>query len=171
MKVKMILENNESIVMELYPEIAPISVANFLELIDKKFYDGVIFHRIIKDFMVQTGGYKFVEEKQAITEAGKAKSIKGEFKSNGIENNLKHTLGVVSMARTMVKDSASSQFFICTKDAPHLNGEYAAFGKVVDAESLVTLEKLNNSRTVNVGGGLTDFPYPIVRIKTIERVN
>ena len=171
MKVKMILENNESIVMELYPEIAPISVANFLELIDKKFYDGVIFHRIIKDFMVQTGGYKFVEEKQAITEAGKAKSIKGEFKSNGIENNLKHTLGVVSMARTMVKDSASSQFFICTKDAPHLNGEYAAFGKVVDAESLVTLEKLNNSRTVNVGGGLTDFPYPIVRIKTIERVD
>ena len=171
MKVKMILENNDSIVMELYPEIAPLSVANFLELIDKKYYDGVIFHRIIKDFMVQTGGYRFIDEKQSIVEAGDAKSIKGEFMANGVLNNLKHKLGVVSMARTMVKDSASSQFFICTKDAPHLDGQYAAFGKVVDDASLEVLEKLNNSHTVNVGGGLTDFPYPIVRIKTIERVN
>ena len=115
--------------------------------------------------MIQTG------DPTATGSGGSDETIKGEFKANGVVNNLRHELGVVSMARTMVNDSASSQFFICTKAAPHLDGSYAAFGKVVDSESLKVLEKLNNAKTVNVGGGLTDFPYPIIRIKTIERID
>ena len=171
MKVRLVLENGDCINFELYPEVAPISVCNFLKLVDEKYYDGIVFHRIIKDFMAQAGGYKFNEKDMMISMADERPAIKGEFKSNGVDNKLKHVLGVISMARTMVKDSASSQFFICTKASPHLDGEYAAFGKVCDAESLVVLDKLNNAKTVNVGGGLTDFPYPIVRIKTIERID
>ena len=171
MKVRLVLENGDFINLELYPEVAPISVSNFLKLVDEKYYDGIVFHRIIKDFMAQAGGYKFDEKAMTIMMTEERPAIKGEFKSNGVDNKLKHVLGVISMARTMVKDSASSQFFICTKASPHLDGEYAAFGKVCDAESLVVLDKLNNAKTVNVGGGLTDFPYPIVRIKTIERID
>ena len=170
MKVRLVLENEDVINIELYPNIAPLSVSNFLKLVDEKYYDGIVFHRIIKDFMVQAGGYKVDDKEMRLYEAKEVPSIKGEFKANGVENNLKHTLGVISMARTMVKDSASSQFFICTKASSHLDGQYAAFGKVCDEASLAILDKLNNVPTVNVGGGLTDFPYPIVRIKTIERI-
>ncbi len=92
------------------------------------------------------------------------------FQSNGVKNDLKHTLGVVSMARTSIKDSASSQFFICTADAPHLNGEYAAFGKVVGEESYKVLEELNQARTEFISNMFADFPYPIIKIKTIERI-
>ena len=113
------------IVVELYPETAPITVANFKKLVSEKFYDGLIFHRVIENFMIQGGGYTetFIERP--------ADSIKGEFKSNGVTNDLKHTRGVISMARTSVPDSATSQFFIMHKDAPHLDGDYAAFGNTV----------------------------------------
>ncbi len=166
--IRMILDNDKYIDMELYEEIAPISVKNMLELIDKKYFDGIIFHRIIKNFMVQTGGYKI--DGNELYEADPVNSIKGEFASNGVENNLKHTLGVVSMARTNVKDSASSQFFICTADAPHLDGEYAAFGKVVGEESFKVLEELNSARTEFVNNFFQDFPYPFITIKTITRI-
>ena len=168
-KVRLILENNYSMDIELYRDIAPISVENFLNLVNSKFYDGIVFHRIIKGFMAQVGGYYLDEEKMELSEARKTKPIKGEFKSNGIKNDLLHKRGVLSMARTMVKDSASSQIFICTADSPHLDGEYAAFGKVVDnEESNKTLDYLDNATTLNAGGGLTDFPWPVIRIKTIE---
>ena len=110
---------------ELYPEIAPESVNNFISLIKKGFYDGVIFHRVIKGFMIQGGC------PQGTGMGGPGYRIKGEFIQNGVANNLKHTYGVLSMARSMMKDSAGSQFFIMTSDSPHLDGSYAAFGKVL----------------------------------------
>ena len=164
--VRMTLENNKWMEIELFDDVAPISVKNFLKLVDEGFYTDIVFHRIIADFMAQAGGY--VVNDNNIDYAKECDSIKGEFKSNGVENNLKHKKGVISMARTSVKDSASSQFFICTADAPHLDGEYAAFGKVIDG--METVDYLNEVRTVNVGGGLTDFPYPVVRIKKVERI-
>lgn len=116
---------------ELYEDIAPITVQNFAKLIDEKFFDGLIFHRVISGFMIQGGGYdENLNQKEATP-------IKGEFASNGVKNTLKHTRGVLSMARTMVKDSASSQFFIMHQDAPHLDGEYAAFGMVTDGMDVV----------------------------------
>ena len=166
--VRMTLENDLYMDIELYDDVAPISVKNLLKLVDEGFYTGIVFHRIIKGFMAQAGGY--VVEGNNIDEAKECDTIKGEFKSNGVENNLKHKKGVISMARTSVKDSASSQFFICTADAPHLDGEYAAFGKVIDGASYQTLEYLDDARTINVGGGLTDFPYPLIRIKKVERI-
>lgn len=168
--VRIEIEEFGNIDLELYPTLAPITVKNFLDLVDKGFYDGTIFHRIIKDFMAQGGGYVYDKDKNTLYENGELDPIKGEFRSNGVTNDLQHTLGVISMARTSVKDSATSQFFICTDSAPHLDGEYAAFGKVTDKESLKVLNKLNNVRTVNIGGGLSDFPYPVVKIKTIKRL-
>lgn len=165
--VRMTLENEMTLDIELYDDVAPISVENFLKLVDDGFYTDIVFHRIIKDFMAQAGGYVVngnnIEDKDKNVEP-----IKGEFKSNGVENNLKHTKGIISMARTMIKDSATTQFFICTASAPHLDGEYAAFGKVI--KGMEAVDYLNESHTVNVGGGLTDFPYPIVRIKKVERI-
>lgn len=167
-KVRLVLDNGKSLDIELYPDVAPISVSNFLKLVDKKYYDGIIFHRIIRDFMVQAGGYKI--EDNSLVEAEDVETIKGEFKSNGVKNDLKHTLGVLSMARTNVKDSASSQFFICTADAPHLDGQYAAFGKVIGEESYKVLEELNQARTEFVSNMFADFPYPFITIKTITRI-
>ena len=166
--VKIILENNKEINIELYPEIAPISVENFLNLVDSKYYDGVCFHRVIENFMIQTGGY-FVKGNQ-IDVTKKTPPIIGEFNSNGVRNDLKHIPGVISMARTSDKNSASSQFFICSAKCPHLDGEYAAFGKTLDEASLEVVMEVSTSPTINVGGGLTDFPYPVINIKTIERV-
>ncbi len=113
------------IVVELLPDVAPITVENFKKLVSEKFYDGLIFHRVIEGFMIQGGGYT-----EKMTEK-KSSTIKGEFSSNGVQNDLKHTAGVISMARTNIKDSATSQFFIMHEDAPHLDGEYAAFGCTV----------------------------------------
>ena len=121
---------------ELYPEVAPITVENFVNLIKNNFFDGLIFHRVIPGFMIQGGGYD-TDMKEHPTA-----SIKGEFASNGVTNNLKHTRGVLSMARTMVKDSASSQFFIMHADAPHLDGDYAAFGLIT--EGLEEVDKIAN---------------------------
>ena len=120
-----------TITAELYPEIAPNTVNNFISLINKGFYDGLIFHRVIKGFMIQGG------DPDGVGTGGPGYSIKGEFAINGVENNLKHTAGVLSMARSMMPDSAGSQFFIMHKDAPHLDGQYAAFGKVKDGMDTV----------------------------------
>lgn len=116
---------------ELYPEIAPNTVNNFISLIKKGFYDGVEFHRVINGFMLQGG------DPQGNGTGGPGYSIRGEFTSNGFKNDLKHEPGVLSMARTMIPDSAGSQFFIMHKTSPHLDGEYAAFGKVVEGMDVV----------------------------------
>ena len=120
------MANGKKIKVELYPEIAPITVENFEKLVKQGFYDGLIFHRVIPGFMIQGGC------PEGTGMGGPGHHIKGEFASNGIKNDLKHTRGVISMARSMMKDSAGSQFFIMHADAPHLDGEYAAFGKVVE---------------------------------------
>ncbi len=116
---------------ELYPEVAPVSVNNFISLIQKNFYDGLIFHRVIKGFMIQGG------DPEGSGMGGPGYSIRGEFSENGFENNLKHTEGVLSMARSMHPDSAGSQFFIMHKTSPHLDGAYAAFGKVIEGMDVV----------------------------------
>lgn len=125
------MENGDLIKAELYPEIAPNTVNNFISLINHNFYDGVIFHRVIRGFMLQGG------DPDGNGTGGPGYSIKGEFSSNGFKNDLAHTPGVLSMARTMIPDSAGSQFFIMHKDAPHLDGEYAAFGKITEGMDVV----------------------------------
>jgi len=123
---------------ELYPEIAPNTVNNFIELANAGYYDGLIFHRVIPGFMIQGGC------PNGNGMGGPGYCIRGEFTSNGFQNDLKHTLGVLSMARTMVPDSAGSQFFIMVADAPHLDGEYAAFGKITgNAEKAVEISRVN----------------------------
>lgn len=129
--VTITMESGDVMKLELYPDIAPISVNNFISLIQKNFYDGLIFHRVIKGFMLQGG------DPEGTGMGGPGYSIKGEFSSNGVENNLKHTAGVLSMARSMNPNSAGSQFFIMHKDAPHLDGSYAAFGKIVQGMDVV----------------------------------
>lgn len=129
--VTITMENGGIIKAELYPEIAPESVNNFISLINQKYYDGIIFHRVIKGFMIQGG------DPEGTGMGGPGYCIKGEFAANGFRNDLKHTAGVLSMARTMIPDSAGSQFFIMHKDAPHLDGQYAAFGKVIEGMDVV----------------------------------
>ena len=124
--VTITMENGEVIRAELYPEVAPNTVNNFISLIQKGFYNGTIFHRVIPGFMIQGG------DPTGTGTGGPGYSIHGEFSSNGFANDLKHTTGVLSMARTMAPNSAGSQFFIMVADAPHLDGEYAAFGKVIE---------------------------------------
>ena len=129
--VTITMENGGIIKAELYPEIAPVSVNNFISLINKKFYDGLIFHRVIKGFMIQGG----CPDGNGM--GGPGYSIKGEFAQNGVPNSLKHTEGVLSMARAMNPNSAGSQFFIMHKTSPHLDGSYAAFGKVTEGMDVV----------------------------------
>ncbi len=131
MNIKIEMENGKVMRGELYPEVAPITVENFVKLIENKFFDGLVFHRVIENFMIQGGGF------DAVGNHKEAESIKGEFDSNGVKNDLKHTRGVLSMARTMFPNSASSQFFIMHKDAPHLDGQYAAFGKITEGLDVV----------------------------------
>ena len=153
---EIVVKNYGTIVLELDADVAPITVENFLKLIDEDFFAGLIFHRVIPGFMIQGGGYtKDFKEKHC-------DSIKGEFKSNGVNNELKHTEGVLSMARTMIKDSASSQFFIMHKPAPHLDGEYAAFGKITEGLDIV-------DQIANVPTNFQDCPTTPVVIKTIRR--
>lgn len=125
------MRDGGTIRLELYPEIAPISVNNFISLVSRHFYDGLIFHRVIKGFMIQGG----CPDGNGM--GGPGYQIKGEFSKNGVANDLKHTEGVLSMARAMNPDSAGSQFFIMHKNAPHLDGSYAAFGKVVEGMDVV----------------------------------
>ena len=125
------MDTGEVIKLELYPEIAPETVANFEKLVNSGFYNGLTFHRVIRGFMIQGGCPK------GNGTGGPGWTIKGEFAANGIKNDLKHTRGVISMARTALPDSAGSQFFIMHMDAPHLDGQYAAFGKVVEGMDVV----------------------------------
>ena len=125
------MENGDIMKAELYPEIAPNTVNNFISLINHNFYDGVIFHRVIKGFMLQGG------DPDGTGMGGPGYSIDGEFTSNGFKNDLKHEPGVLSMARTMMPNSAGSQFFIMHKTSPHLDGDYAAFGKVIEGMDVV----------------------------------
>ena len=120
------MENGKTMTIELYPEKAPITVDNFVKLAKDGFYDGLIFHRVIPGFMIQGG------DPEGPGMGGPGHTIKGEFAANGVKNDLKHTRGVISMARTMAPNSAGSQFFIMHADAPHLDGQYAAFGKMTD---------------------------------------
>ena len=159
MKTELILitmENGDEIKAELYPEAAPKTVENFLKLVDKKFYDGLIFHRVIKGFMIQGG------DPTGTGMGGSKDTIVGEFRANGFQNDLAHTRGVLSMARTNMPNSASSQFFIMHQDAPHLDGQYAAFGKVV--EGMEAVDKIASTKT-----NWQDKPLKDQRIKTIRR--
>ena len=141
---------------ELYPEIAPKTVENFLSLIDKGFYNGLIFHRVIPGFMIQGG------DPDGTGAGGPGYEIFGEFTSNGFENNLKHERGVLSMARTMDPNSAGSQFFIMHKNSPHLDGEYAAFGKLI--EGFEVLDKIAETTTAP-----DDRPYENQTMKAVYR--
>ena len=134
-----------NITVELYPEYAPITVENFKKLVSEGFYDGLTFHRIIDGFMIQGG------DPLGNGMGGSDETIKGEFLSNGVKNDLKHKRGVISMARSMMKDSASSQFFIMHEDAPHLDGEYAAFGMVSDGMDTVDLI-VKNAKVCDMNG-------------------
>lgn len=148
------MENGDIIKAELYSEIAPNTVNNFISLINKKYYDGIIFHRVIKGFMIQGGC------PDGTGMGGPGYSIDGEFSMNGFTNNFKHTPGVLSMARTMDPNSAGSQFFIMHKTSPHLDGQYAAFGKVI--EGLENVNKIAEVRT-----DYMDKPLEVQRIKTM----
>ncbi len=129
--VTITMENGDVMKAELYPDIAPVSVNNFISLIKKGYYDGLIFHRVIKGFMIQGGC------PEGTGMGGPGYSIKGEFAMNGVKNDLKHTEGVLSMARAMDPNSAGSQFFIMHKTSPHLDGSYAAFGKIIEGMDVV----------------------------------
>ena len=152
------MENGDIIKAELYPEIAPVSVNNFISLINKNFYDGLIFHRVIKGFMIQGG------DPEGTGMGGPGYSIKGEFSANGFKNNLKHTEGVLSMARSMMPDSAGSQFFIMHKTSPHLDGSYAAFGKVI--EGMENVNKIAETPTDYSDRPLTEQKLKSVTVET-----
>ncbi|MCR5249786.1 MAG: peptidylprolyl isomerase [Lachnospiraceae bacterium] len=151
--VTITMENGDVIKAELYPEIAPNTVNNFISLINKGFYNGLIFHRVIKGFMLQGG------DPDGNGTGGPGYSIRGEFSSNGFENNLKHTPGVLSMARSMMPNSAGSQFFIMHKTSPHLDGDYAAFGQVT--EGMEVVNAIAETRTYH------DRPVEDQRMKTV----
>lgn len=152
--VTITMKNGDVMKAELYPDIAPNTVNNFISLVKKGFYDGLIFHRVISGFMIQGGC------PDGTGMGGPGYSIKGEFSGNGFPNNLKHTRGVLSMARAMNPNSAGSQFFIMVEDAPHLDGQYAAFGKVISG-----MEEAD--RIVNVSRDYSDRPYEEQTIKSI----
>ncbi len=164
--VTFVMESGDTFKAELYPDIAPQSVNNFISLISKGFYDGLIFHRVIPGFMIQGG------DPEGTGMGGPGYSIKGEFASNGFKNDLKHTKGVLSMARSMMPDSAGSQFFIMHETSPHLDGEYAAFGKIiegqeaVDAIAVTDTDYSDRPRTPQVMKSVTvetfgvDYPEP-----------
>lgn len=164
--VTIYLSNNKKINLCLESKYAPVTVDNFIKLVKNNHYNGTIFHRIIADFMIQTGGYYL--ENNTINELIQTPSIIGEFKSNGFNNELMHKLGVISMARTSDKNSATSQFFICVNDCPWLDGEYAAFGRVIDEESLNVVLEISKYQTGTLGNVFYDFPYEIVSIEKID---
>lgn len=148
------MESGDSIEIELYPDKAPNTVNNFISLVNKGFYDGTIFHRVIPGFMIQGG------DPQGIGIGGPGYGIKGEFAKNGVENDLKHTEGVLSMARSKDPNSAGSQFFIMVADAPHLDGDYAAFGKVIKGMEIA-------QAIVNVPTGANDKPEKDQKMKKV----
>ncbi len=151
------MESGDTITLELYPEIAPITVENFVSLVKEGFYNGLIFHRVIAGFMIQGG------DPMGIGIGGSGKNIKGEFKANGVENSLSHQRGVISMARSQMFDSASSQFFICHADATFLDGQYAAFGRVI--EGIETVDEIARVRT-----NMQDKPLRDQKMEKVELI-
>lgn len=164
--IEITLTNSKKIRLCLETKYAPKTVEHFIELVKQNYFDGTIFHRIIENFMIQTGGYKV--EENTLMELAPAESVVGEFASNGFNNELKHELGVISMARTSDKNSATGQFFICAATCPWLDGEYAAFGKTIDEESKQVVLEVSQVETGNLGGGFTDFPYDLIGVETIK---
>lgn len=163
-KVKVTMENGGEFIIELYPQEAPITCANFLRLVKSGFYNGLTFHRVIDGFMAQGG------DPEGTGCGGSEEQIKGEFKRNGVDNNLSHTRGVVSMARSQMPDSASSQFFICYDDScTFLDGQYAAFGKVTEGMEVVD-DFLKIERRMSFGGERSTPVTPIV-MKTVEAID
>ena len=155
--IRIVMENGKQMEAELYPDVAPITVENFVSLIKEDFFSGIIFHRVIPGFMIQGG------DPTGTGMGGSKKEIKGEFLANGVVNNLKHTRGVLSMARTMDPNSASSQFFIMHQDAPHLDGQYAAFGKIIKGIEVV-------DEIASVKTDFRDKPLEPQTIKSIELI-
>ena len=153
--VRITMDSGKVIRLELYPDTAPITVENFLDLVKKGFYNGLTFHRIISGFMIQGG------DPDGNGMGGPGYSIKGEFKSNGVDNPLKHEKGVISMARSMDPNSAGSQFFIMHEAAPHLDGQYAAFGKVIEGLDVV-------DEIASVETGFQDAPVEKVIMEKVE---
>jgi len=163
-QIKITVKNFGTMTAELYPEMAPLTVANFLKLARENFFDGLIFHRVIRGFMLQGGGYnEQMEEKHA-------DAIRGEFAANGFkQNTLKHGRGVLSMARTSDPNSASSQFFVMHAPAPHLDGQYAAFGKVIEGDAVI--DQIANVQTGNYGWYMQDVPMDPVVIEKLEIIS
>ena len=155
-RVVITMESGKTMTIELFPSCAPKTVENFLKLVDQKFYDNLIFHRVIKDFMIQGG------DPLGTGVGGSDETIVGEFAANHVKNYLAHDRGVISMARTMDPNSASSQFFICHADCSHLNGQYASFGVLVDGFD--TLDEIANTKT-----NFEDKPLVDQKIKSIRR--
>ena len=159
-KIEIRVKDYGTMTAELYPDMAPKTVANFVKLAKENFFDGLIFHRVIPGFMIQGGGYT------AEFRHKEADAIKGEFAANGFaRNTLKHTRGVLSMARTNDPNSASSQFFVMHRDAPHLDRQYAAFGMLTDGFDV--LDKIAETRTSTRGFYMDDVPVNTVEIETI----
>ena len=160
--VEIEIENYGIIKLELDADTAPITVTNFITLTNEGFYNGLTFHRIIKGFMIQGG------DPLGNGTGGSENTIKGEFASNGVENNIKHVRGVISMARSMIKNSASSQFFIMHEDAPHLDGDYAAFGHVTEGIEIVD-EICKNTKVEDGNGSVDPQNQPVIKeIRVID---
>ena len=162
--IKITVKGFGEMTAELYPEVAPLTVANFVKLAKESFFDGLIFHRVIRGFMLQGGGYdEQMEERNT-------PAIRGEFAANGFkQNTLKHTRGVLSMARTSVPNSASSQFFIMHAAAPYLDGQYAGFGKVIEGDAII--DQIANVQTGNYGWYMQDVPMDPVVIEKLELIS
>ena len=168
--VQIVLSDNRKINLELYYDKAPITVSNFIKLAQDGFYEGTIFHRVIEDFMIQGGGYTM--ENGKLTQKKGASKIKGEFSSNGYKkNNIKHVAGVISMARSTSKNSASSEFFICSATSTHLDGEYAAFGKTTDSKSKQIVINISKVKTYKYSSTFTDMPENVIKIKKVNLSN
>lgn len=166
-KVSIVLKDGRKINLELDRASAPITVENFLKLVDNGFYNGLCFHRVISGFMIQGGG--MVQEKGVLIEKRGLKPIKGEFLNNGVKNDIKHELGVISMARTNEPNSATSQFFICAANCDFLDKNYAAFGRTLDAESNKVVVDISNVKTHSYGW-YNDIPNEPVVIDHVERI-
>ena len=165
-KVCIEFADGKKINLELYPEHAPITVDNFISLVESGFYDGLCFHRVIEGFMIQGGGFVYdngLKEKKA------PRTIKGEFAMNGVKNDLHHAPGVISMARTMIPDSASSQFFICADDQAYLDAQYAAFGRVCDEESMQVVLDIASVKTTS-WSYYNDVPVEPVVMKKVYMI-
>ena len=159
-QVTITMENGEEIHLELYPDVAPITVANFVDLANSGYYDGLIFHRVINGFMIQGG------DPNGDGTGGPGFTIKGEFSANGFANNLSHTRGVISMARAQDYNSAGSQFFIMHADAPSRDGQYAAFGRVTDEESLAVVDAIATTLTDSNDKPLSEWKMKSVTVDT-----